>query len=94
MVKPLHALLVCLKELHVKMGEEDGKSHVNLHIRKAITTQSLWAKLPRATFRQLSAVADLGGDPLDADALSRTLGERDIPSLKAPCPSHRASPQV
>ena len=59
MVKPLHALLVRLKKLHVKAGEEDRKSHVNLHMRKAIIAHVILAKSLKAMYRELSAVGDL-----------------------------------
>ena len=59
MVKPLHAFLVRLKKLHVEVGEEDSKSHVDLHVRKAVIAHDILAKLLRAWYRGLPPVADL-----------------------------------
>lgn len=61
MVKPLHALLVRLKKLHVKVGKEDGKSQIDLHIRKAVPAHDTLAKLLRAMYRGPAVVAELKG---------------------------------
>lgn len=45
MIKPLHALLLRLKKLHVKISQEDRKKHVHFHIRKAITVHDILEKL-------------------------------------------------
>lgn len=64
MVKPLHALLVSLKKLHIEVGEEDRKSHVNLQIRKAITALDILAKLLSAMYGERSVVANPKGTHL------------------------------
>ena len=64
MVKPLHTLLVRLKELEVKIGEEDGKRHVDFHVRKAITAQDTLAKPRRDISRRIAAIAYLEGTHL------------------------------
>lgn len=55
MVNPLHALLVRLKKLHVKVGQEDRKNHVKLQIRKATTAHNMLEQLLKShvqmTFR-------------------------------------------
>ena len=83
MIKPLHALLVRLKEFHIKVGEEDRKRHVHLHVCKAIiTAQDTLAKLLIAMCGGRSAKDCPAGNSLDANALSGALRERDIPPLK------------
>lgn len=53
MVKPLYALLVRLKKLHVKVGQEDRKNHLNFQIRKAITAHDMLEKLLEAMYKRL-----------------------------------------